>query len=102
MPEYRFDFMDCSPTESKSLWKTLPKLDATPEQWDKRKYDVMSVLVVEKFYRNLDLRQKLLETGNRYLEERNNWKDCFFGYDINLGGQNELGKILMKVREFWK
>lgn len=30
------------------------------------------------------------------------WKDQCWGVDINLGGQNNLGKILMKIREYWK
>ena len=62
----------------------------------------MVAIVFDKFLRNKDLRQKLLDTSERYLEELNNWGDTFWGVDINKGGQNNLGKILMKTREFWK
>ena len=61
----------------------------------------MSSIVFEKFYRNKELRKKLLETGDRYLEETNWWGDDFWG-GCNGEGRNELGKILMKVRDFWK
>ena len=61
----------------------------------------MSSIVFEKFYRNKELRKKLLETGDRYLEETNWWGDDFWGV-CNGEGRNELGKILMKVRDFWK
>lgn len=102
-PEYRVDeLMDCSPMESKKVWKKYKKLDDSAEQWDSRKYDVMSVILFDKFYRNKDLRKKLIDTGNKYLEESNHWKDVYWGVDIKLGGQNNLGKILMKIREFWK
>jgi predicted NAD-dependent protein-ADP-ribosyltransferase YbiA (DUF1768 family) len=33
------------------------------------------------------------------LEERNAWGDTDWGTDINGVGENNLGKILMKVRE---
>jgi ribA/ribD-fused uncharacterized protein len=103
LPEYRVDeLMDCSPAESKKVWKNYPRLDKTPEEWDVRKYVVMSDVVFNKFSRDEKLRQKLLETGDKYLEETNWWKDTYWGVDINLGGQNNLGKILMKVRDYWK
>ena len=54
---------------------------------------------VYKFYRNLDIREKLLATGDKYLEEKNFWNDVFWGVDYKKGGENKLGKILMKVRE---
>lgn len=101
-PEHRQALGLLSPVESKKQWKNYPLLDKKGADWDARKNDVMSIVLMDKFYRNLDLRQKLIDTGNRYLEETNHWKDTWFGYDINIGGDNHLGKILMKVREFWK
>ncbi len=45
-----------------------------------------------------DLAQRLLATGDAELVEGNNWGDRFWG--ICRGeGRNELGKILMKVRD---
>ena len=61
----------------------------------------MSAVVFDKFYRNIDLRNKLMETGNRYLEETNHWKDRYWGV-CDGKGENNLGKILMSVRKFWR
>jgi len=71
------------------------------KDWDKVKIDIMSSIVFDKFYRNKDLRQKLIDTGDRLLEETNDWGDKFWGV-CDGEGKNELGKILMKVRKFWK
>ena len=98
LDEYkRRKFSYISPSQSKKDGKKL-ELRA---DWDKVKIDVMSVIVFEKFYRNRELRKKLLETGDRYLEETNWWGDNFWGV-CNGEGRNELGKILIKVRNFWK
>lgn len=95
----RKEFLVCTAAESKKLWKKLPPM-FTAEQWDLVKYDTMSEIVFEKFVRNLGLRKKLIETGNRYLEETNHWSDVYWGVDYKTGiGENQLGKLLMKVRE---
>jgi predicted NAD-dependent protein-ADP-ribosyltransferase YbiA (DUF1768 family) len=58
--------------------------------------------VREKFKQE-DLKQMLLDTGDQELIEGNFWHDNFFGVcscGACLGkGQNNLGKILMKIRE---
>ena len=41
---------------------------------------------------------KLLGTGDTYLEEGNTWNDTFWGV-CNGVGENNLGRILMEVRE---
>ena len=66
--------------------------------WDRIKYDVMFAVVFDKFSRHADLREKLLSTGNKYLEETNHWKDVYYGV-CNGVGKNILGKILMSVRQ---
>lgn len=104
IPEHRDGFQTCTPAESKTLWKD-PKLTRiyTAEEWDTVKYDIMLVILMDKFYRNVDLRKKLLLTGNAYLEETNHWNDVAWGVDHRTGtGQNLLGKILMKCRDVWK
>lgn len=68
--------------------------------WDTIRYDCMMAVVFDKFWRNEKLRKKLLDTGDKYLEETNHWGDQYFGVDSTAGkGKNVLGKILMKVRE---
>ena len=64
--------------------------------WDEMKINVMFDLIREKF-KDEDLRQKLLDTGNEELVEGNNWNDTFWG-ECSGVGENHLGKILMEVR----
>lgn len=51
-----------------------------------------------------ELRDKLLATGNQYLEEGNSWHDNYWG-DCDcprckdIMGRNMLGQLLMQVRE---
>jgi predicted NAD-dependent protein-ADP-ribosyltransferase YbiA (DUF1768 family) len=61
----------------------------------------MAVCVFSKFLINKDLRQKLVETGDKYLEETNNWGDAYWGVYEDVGN-NKLGKILMATRSYWK
>ena len=66
--------------------------------WEQVKFDVMERVVRDKFTRNDDLREKLLATGDAYLEEGNTWGDRIWG--VYQGqGENRLGKILMKIRD---
>jgi ribA/ribD-fused uncharacterized protein len=77
-------------------------------EWDLKRVNVMFYLVMQKFSRHLELRDKLLATKNAALVEANAWKDKFWGeyYQWNealnkwdyVGGENKLGKILMNVR----
>lgn len=67
------------------------------QDWEYVKLSIMHYLVQQKFSTNPDLRDRLLATGNAYLEETNIWNDHFWG--VSRGkGENHLGKILMLVR----
>jgi ribA/ribD-fused uncharacterized protein len=100
--EERDYFKTCSPYEAKKNWRKFKLIDFTPPDWDERKFDVMSRLVFEKFLVDKVLRAKLLETGDKYIEETNWWGDSYWGCDIKKGGFNHLGEILMGVRAFWQ
>lgn len=71
--------------------------------WEEFKYKHMYKIVKKKF-EDSKLKQMLLQTGNKYLEEGNVWHDNIWG-DCkcdkckNIKGKNWLGKILMKIRE---
>ena len=55
--------------------------------------------IIHKFTQHDDLKALLLATGDANLEEGNTWNDTFWGVDLANGcGQNNLGKILMKIR----
>lgn len=73
------------------------KIKLRPD-WDKIKYDIMYEIVKSKFTRNVRLREKLLNTGNVQLVEGNTWGDTYWGVCDGVG-ENNLGKILMLVRE---
>ena len=101
IPEERTPLVTCTPYESKKVWKKYTKIDKSAEEWDARKYSGMVYLSLEKYNMNIELRNKLLATGNKYLEETNHWGDSYWGVDIHRGGENILGKVLMNVRTFW-
>ena len=67
--------------------------------WDVVKVDTMINLTRIK-YQNLELREKLISTGDTYLQEGNDWGDVFWGVDLETGeGENNFGKIIMKIRK---
>ena len=67
--------------------------------WEDTKIDIMYSLLKLKFA-NSFLKEKLLATGKRELIEGNFWKDKFWGVYEGYG-ENHLGKLLMKVRDFY-
>jgi len=75
------------------------KVELRPH-WDAMRIDVMHELLRRKFYLGDGLRERLLATGNATLVEGNWWGDNFWGScPPNGRGANNLGKLLMKVRE---
>jgi|TARA_R110000744_G_scaffold40740_1_gene92405 ribA/ribD-fused uncharacterized protein len=90
---------DCSPRESKALGKKIP----IRKDWDNIKDRVMAIVVLDKFVKNIELAEVLLETGNKSLVEANHWGDLWWGVDYQLKqGRNQLGKTLMGVRSLLK
>ena len=67
--------------------------------WEEVKVQIMHNLVLQKF-QQYNLRKLLLDTGDQYIQEGNNWGDRFWGV-CNGVGENHLGKILMSVREHY-
>ena len=95
--ESRNKFQNITPKESKSLGK---KIEIRGD-WEMVKLHIMLHLSLEKFTRHPDLGTQLIETDDSYLEETNWWGDTFWGIH-NCQGENNLGKILMKVRDIIK
>jgi len=84
------------PVEAKRAGKKV-RLRAN---WESIKKQVMEELVRDKFTRHAHLKVALLKTGDVELQEGNTWNDYFWGVDLKTKhGQNNLGKILMKVRD---
>lgn len=77
-----------------------------PVGWKDKSLSVMFNLLWQKFSAN-DMKNLLLLTGSEQLVEGNNWHDVFYGVcdgNCNRGphkptGDNNLGKLLMRVRE---
>lgn len=88
-----------SPGKVKRHGKTL---DIRPD-WEEVKFDVMYEIVQAKFDQNPDLQQKLLDTGDRRLEEGNLHKDTTWGVcpPASGKGKNWLGEILMDLRKWY-
>lgn len=84
------------PVQVKSAGRKLQ----LPVDWDHRRLIVMTDLVLEKF-RDASLQKELILTGDKYLEETNDWDDKFWGVDSGVG-HNMLGKILMLTRERYR
>ncbi len=87
-------FSQLTPSEAKRMGRHV-KLR---KDWEQVKDGIMLDIVREKFRQNLHLKQKLLSTGTQELIEGNTWNDTYWGV-CNGRGRNQLGKILMKVRE---
>ncbi len=105
MKESREYLQKCSPKEAIIFVRENPMNAYTEEEWDGVKLQIMRNLLIQKFDKNLnrDNYNKLLETGNRYLEETNYWDDQYWGVsksDVNENGvgENNLGKLLMEIR----
>lgn len=96
-PDQRIQFEDLEPSEAKAVGR---KIQLRPD-WESVKFEIMSAIVFDKFYRNRSIRKKLLETGSANLVEANHWGDRIWGTDETGEGRNALGQILMNVREFW-
>lgn len=81
--------------------KKIGRLIKIRSNWDDQKLKIMNWGVREKF-KDRALREMLLDTGDEILEEGNLWHDIYWGvcycdkcYSV---GENNLGKILMEVR----
>lgn len=89
-----------------ALAKKFGKAVAIRPDWQKVKRAIMFHLVMQKFSKG-PLRDRLLFTGTKNLEESNDWKDVYWGVYykeinnkwVNMGGTNHLGTLLMRVRQ---
>lgn len=89
-------FAKLNPSQAKRLGRTI---QLRPD-WEDIKFNVMKDVVIRKFTQNPDLKQKLLDTGNAKLIEGNSWHDYIWGMNFSCTiGENNLGKILMEVRD---
>ena len=67
----RASFASLNPSKAKSKGRHVQ----LRHDWEKVKFDIMYEICFAKFSQNEDLREKLLATGDQYLEEGNTWGD---------------------------
>lgn len=82
-----------TPADSKKAGRTL----ALRPDWNAVRLQVMEDVLRIKFAPGSPLAVGLLATGDAMLIEGNTWGDAFWGV-CKGRGQNNLGKILMKIR----
>ena len=82
---------------SPALAKKWGRLVVQRSDWEQVKVQVMYDVCKYKFTHDAELKQKLLDTGDAFLEEGNTWGDTFWG-TVNGKGKNHLGMILMAIR----
>ncbi|MBO4763219.1 MAG: NADAR family protein [Candidatus Methanomethylophilaceae archaeon] len=68
------------------------------KDWEDVRLSVMEAVQTAKFDQHPDLKRKLIETGDAELVYNNECGDEFWGV-YNGVGENNLGKVLMKVRD---
>lgn len=90
----REEFAELDPASAKKMGRRVRLRD----DWEAVKYNVMYEICLAKFSQNEKLKSMLLATGDEHLEEGNTWGDKIWG-TVNGEGENNLGKILMRVRD---
>lgn len=86
-------FESILPGEAKILGNRVGVLR---KDWEDVKVGIMEDLLRIKFSSPL-MKVKLISTGDEELVERNRWGDTFWGI-YNGEGENNLGRLLMKIR----
>lgn len=88
--------LSVSPDLTSSKVKALGRKLTLRPDWDQVRLQIMENLLRQKF----DIpvyKVQLLHTGTAHLEEGNHWNDTFWG-TCKGQGENNLGKLLMKIR----
>lgn len=88
----RVQFETMTPGQAKRTGKIV----TMRSDWDSVKLSIMEE-VTRKKYQHDPFKSKLLETGDKEIQEGNTWNDTFWGI-CNGEGENNLGKIIMKIR----
>lgn len=83
-----------TPRESRNLGQKVTMHDS----WNDIKVEVMYQCCLAKFTQNEDLLDRLMDTGEEELIE-DSPIDSFWGCGADGKGQNNLGKVLMRVRK---
>ena len=86
-----------TPVDAKRMGKEVLMTPQDIINWNKKKLTVMEELLRLKFLEGSVLGRLLVDTGSHELVEGNWWGDTFWGVCRGVG-ENNLGKLLMKIR----
>lgn len=83
--------------------KKLGRLVAIKDNWDSQRVNIMREILREKFCNNANLKELLVNTGQRKIVEGNYFHDNYWGQCLceehrHIQGENMLGELLMKIR----
>lgn len=103
--EAGFQAMKCANIEDRKMFVGLNGAEAKKlgrkikmrADWKQVRDDVMFTLVMQKFENPVLMRQLKAVKGT--IIENNSWFDTYWGFVPGKGGENKLGKILMKIRD---
>jgi ribA/ribD-fused uncharacterized protein len=95
--KYEEDFYNILSLETPGQAKRAGKLIKIDPHFEEMKLEIMYRINLAKYTQHEYLKTKLLATSG-LIEETNLWGDTFWGVCRGVGN-NELGKILMKIRE---
>lgn len=90
-------FTTLNPSQAKKLGRTI----SLRKDWEEVKLEHMKAILLCKFEQNPNLKEKLIATYPHELIEGNWWHDTFWGV-CNGVGQNNLGKLLMELRDWFR
>jgi len=86
-------------TKTPGQMKALGRERKMSEGFEDIKVAIMYDGICQKFSdKNPELKEKLIQTGIRPIQEGNNWGDTFWGVDAFGRGKNTLGKLIMYRR----
>ena len=94
------EFVSFASLDPATAKKKGRRINLRPD-WEEIKDSIMTTIVYNKFLQNKELADKLLATGDEELIEENTWNDTYWGI-CNGVGKNQLGKTLMRAREYIK
>lgn len=98
--EHRWRIRCGDATYAKRYYKT--RQEAIRPDWNQVKVLIMERCLRQKFAEGTSLRAKLLATNDDEIVEGNTWGDRFWGQCPIGNGENNLGKLLMKLRSEFK
>lgn len=85
-----------SPYDAKQI--SLANKDRKRPDWDAEKIKVMEELLREKVRQHPYVREMLIKTKG-YLIVEDSPKDSYWGWGLHRNGENNMGKLWMKIRE---